>query len=67
MYQGALESIPRINTKQQHKDGLPIKAWDEEHQSVKDNIEEVSNIIHGLWNSSSDVLSECELELMDPL
>lgn len=55
------ESIPRVSLKQQHKDGLLIKTWDEECQSVKGGVEELSKIIHDIWDSSSDILSEFRL------
>ena len=66
-YQHAQESISRINLKQQYKDGLLIKEWHEEHHRVKDTIEEVSKIVHGLWGSSSEILRAYGIELMDPL
>jgi hypothetical protein len=38
-----------------------------EWKLVKMSIKEISNIIHGLWDSSTNVLSEFSLELMEQL
>ena len=66
-YQDTLTSIPKISMKQQHRDGLLIKTWDEENHVVKEGISEVSKIVKGLWNSSLEILSSYEMEMMDLL
>lgn len=66
-YRDAPESIERISMKQQCKDGVLIKSWDEENHTVWEGIIEVTRIVQGLWDSSLDILSTYGMELMDPL
>ena len=60
-YQNALELVPKLSMKRQQKDQFLIRSWGEEYKSVTIGIKEISRIIHGLWDSSSNILSRCGL------